>query len=164
MDATLWMLLTDTQISTLTFTGDDGAKHPLHPDDYLMLLVFKLYVSSKLASGTHSNTINVSRDDFDMFVCSIVGANVIQTYLTVASAASVNRVESLKLVTYGQPVNDNYDARSETSSCSFTSYTDPTCLDDGKSDTAMGASTQDDSVVENKSDNIAIEQNIKDVQ
>jgi hypothetical protein len=28
----------------------------------------------------------------------------------------------------------------------------------------MGASTQDDSVVENRSDNIAIEQNIKDVQ
>jgi hypothetical protein len=75
----------------------------------------------------------------------------------------VNRVESSKLVTYGQPVNDNYDTRSETSSCSSTSYTDPTCLEDGKSDTAMGASTQDDSVVENESDNIVTEQNIKDV-
>jgi hypothetical protein len=73
MDVTLWMVLTDTQISTLTFTGEDGAKHPLHPDDYLMLLVFKLYVSSKLASGTHSDAINVSCDDF-------VVANVIQTY------------------------------------------------------------------------------------
>jgi hypothetical protein len=32
-----------------------------------------------------------------------------------------------------------------------------------KSDTAMGASTQDDSVVQNESDDIAIEHNIKDV-
>jgi hypothetical protein len=43
-------------------------------------------------------------------------------------------------------------------------YSDPTCLEDGKSDTAMGASTQDDSVVENTSNNIAIDQNIKDIQ
>jgi hypothetical protein len=82
---------------------------------------------------------------------------------TVASAASVNRVESPKFI-YGQPVNDNYDTRSETLSCSSMSYTDPTCLEDGKSDMVMGASTQDDSVVENESDNIAIDQNIKDVQ
>jgi hypothetical protein len=46
MDVTSWMFWTDTQISTLTYMGEDGAKHPLHPDDYLMLLVFKLYVSS----------------------------------------------------------------------------------------------------------------------
>jgi hypothetical protein len=62
MDVTSWMFLTDTQISTLTYMGEDGAKHPLHLDDYLMLLVFKLHVSSKLASGTHSDAINVSFD------------------------------------------------------------------------------------------------------
>jgi hypothetical protein len=64
-------------------------------------------ISSKLASGMHSDTINVSCDDFDMFVRSDVVANVIQTYqsmFTVVSAASVNRVEALKLVTYNQPV------------------------------------------------------------
>jgi hypothetical protein len=44
------------------------------------------------------------------------------------------------------------------------SYTDPICLEDDKSDTAMGTSTQDDSVVKNESDNIAIEQSIKDIQ
>jgi hypothetical protein len=41
---------------------------------------------------------------------------------------------------------------------------DPICLEGEKSDTAMGASTHDDSVVENESDNIAIEQTIKDVE
>jgi hypothetical protein len=61
-------------------------------------------------------------------------------------------------------VDDNYETRPETSSHSSKSYTDPICLEDDKSDTAMGASTQDDSVVENESDNIVIEQNIKDVQ
>ena len=76
MDATSWMYLTNEQISSLTFTGDDGAIHPLHPDDYLMLLVFKLYVSSQLASGTQFDTSNVSCDDFDMFVRSDVGAYV----------------------------------------------------------------------------------------
>jgi hypothetical protein len=33
MDVTVWMLLMDTQISTLTFMGEDCAKHPLRPDD-----------------------------------------------------------------------------------------------------------------------------------
>jgi hypothetical protein len=61
-------------------------------------------------------------------------------------------------------VDDNYDTRPETSSHSSKSYTDPICLEGEKSDTAMGASTQDDSVVKNESDDIAIEQNIKDVQ
>jgi hypothetical protein len=65
---------------------------------------------------------------------------------------------------YSQPADVNYDTRPETSSHSSKSYTDPICLEDDKSDTAMGASTQDDSVVKNKSDNIAIEQNIKGVQ
>jgi hypothetical protein len=102
----------------------------------------------------------VSCDDFDMFVRSDVVANVIQTYwsmFTVASAASVNRVET-------PPVDDNYDTRSKTSSHSSKSYTDPICLEDDKSDRAIGASPWDDRVAENKSDNIAIEQNIKDVQ
>jgi hypothetical protein len=164
MDATSWIFLTDTQISSLTYMGEDGAKHPLYLDDYLMLLVFKLYVSRQLASGTHSDVINVSCDDFDTFVRSDVGVYVIQKYwsmFTVAPAASVNCVKSPKLVTYSQPVDDNCDTRPKTSSHSSKSETDPICLE--KSHTAMGASTQDDSVVKNKSDNIAIEHNIKDI-
>jgi hypothetical protein len=70
----------DTQISTLTYIGEDGAKHPMHLDDYLMLLVFKLYISRQLASGTHSDVINVSCDDFDTFVRSDVDVYVIQKY------------------------------------------------------------------------------------
>jgi hypothetical protein len=114
MDVTSWMFLTDTQISTLTYMGEDGAKHPLELDDYLMLLVFKLYVSSKLASGTHSDAINVSCDVCAFRRCCKRDSNV----LVNASAASVNRVESPKLVTYSQPVpvDDNYDTRPETSS------------------------------------------------
>jgi hypothetical protein len=60
-------------------------------------------------------------------------------------------------------VDDNYDTRPKTSSHSSKSDTDPICLENEKSDTAMGASTQDDSVVKNKSNNIAIEHNIKDI-
>jgi hypothetical protein len=106
MDVMSWIFLTDTQISTLTYLGEDGAKHPLHLDDYLMLLVFKLYISRQLASGTPSDVINVSCDDFDTFVRSDVGVFVIQKYqsmFTVAPATSVNRVESPKLVTHSQP-------------------------------------------------------------
>jgi hypothetical protein len=64
---------------------------------------------------------------------------------------------------YSQPVDNNYDTRPKMSSHSSKSDTDPNCLENEKSDTAMGASTRDDSVVKNESNNIAIEHNIKDI-
>jgi hypothetical protein len=75
----------------------------------------------------------------------------------------VNRVKSPKLVMDSLPVDDNYDTRPKTSSHSSKSYTDPTCLEADKSDSAMEAGTQDDCVVENEFDNIGIEQNIRDI-
>jgi len=185
MDVTFWVCFTDVQVASLTYKGDDGATHPLHPDDYIMLLVFKLYVSTQLASGTHLNTANVSCDDFDMYVRSDVGKRAIQAYqsmFTVVPASNVNNVELPKSTKCRQPVCNDYETSAELTSSSSSLYTEPICLEvESKSDTANEARTQDDCVVTDKSINlvsydystetmddvsndITIEQNIKDVQ
>jgi hypothetical protein len=158
MDVISWMCLTDPQIASMTCTGDNGVIHPLHPDDYLMLLVFKLYVSSQLASGTHFDVPNVSCDDLDMFVRSDVGMYAIQTYrsmFTVGPSANVNQVELPKSIKRRQPVYNDYDSMAElTSSSISSSYTDPICLEDNKSDMVKEASTHNDDDVTDESINI----------